>query len=119
MLEDIFKEYDNHPPFDIPKTKEEADKLSEELWELSENEEQNIDRMKEIAKILTLEEILNKSIALSVAVLWIENRLKKEQKKNTVNTCVFLIKKSPKKLAKKLWNIIILNERWILHWSSS
>lgn len=53
MLEDIFKEYDNHPPFDIPKTKEEADKLSEELWELSENEEQNIDRMKEIAKILT------------------------------------------------------------------
>ena len=53
MLEDIFKEYDNHPPFDIPKTKEEADKLSEELWKLSENEEQNIDRMKEIAKILT------------------------------------------------------------------
>lgn len=53
MLEDIFKEYDNHPPFDIPKTKEEADKLSEELWELSDNEEQNIDRMKEIAKILT------------------------------------------------------------------
>ena len=34
-------------------TKEEADKLSEELWELSENEEQNIDRMKQIAKILT------------------------------------------------------------------
>lgn len=53
MLEDIFKEYDNHPPFDIPKTKEEAMELSEELWELSENEEQNIDRMKEIAKILT------------------------------------------------------------------
>lgn len=53
MLEDIFKEYDNHPPFDIPKTKEEADKLSEELWELSENEEKNIDRMKQIAKILT------------------------------------------------------------------
>ena len=53
MLEDIFKEYDNHPPFDIPKTKEEADKLSEELWELSEDEEKNIYRMKEIAKILT------------------------------------------------------------------
>ena len=53
MLEDIFKEYDNHPPFDIPKTKEEADKLSEELWELSENEEQNMERMKEIAKNLT------------------------------------------------------------------
>ena len=34
-------------------TKEEAMELSEELWELSENEEQNIDRMKEIAKILT------------------------------------------------------------------
>ena len=52
-MEDIFKEYDNHPPFDIPKTKEEAMELSEELWELSENEEQNMDRMKEIAKILT------------------------------------------------------------------
>lgn len=34
-------------------TKEEAMELSEELWELSENEEKNIDRMKEIAKILT------------------------------------------------------------------
>ena len=53
MLEEIFKEYDNHPPFDIPKTKEEAMELSEELGELSEDEEKNIDRMKEIAKILT------------------------------------------------------------------
>lgn len=53
MLEDIFKEYDNHPPFDIPKTKEEAMELSEELWELSEDEEKNMDRMKEIAKVLT------------------------------------------------------------------
>ena len=34
-------------------TKEEAMELSEELWELSEDEEKNIDRMKEIAKILT------------------------------------------------------------------
>lgn len=34
-------------------SKEEIDKLSEELWELSEDEEKNIDRMKEIAKILT------------------------------------------------------------------
>ena len=34
-------------------TKEEAMELSEELWELSENEEQNMERMKEIAKILT------------------------------------------------------------------
>lgn len=33
--------------------KEEADRLSEELWELSENEEKNIERMKEIAHILT------------------------------------------------------------------
>ena len=32
--------------------KEEADRLSEELWELSEFEEQNIERMKEIAHIL-------------------------------------------------------------------
>ncbi len=34
-------------------TKEEAMELSEELWELSEDEEQNMERMKEIAKILT------------------------------------------------------------------
>ena len=33
-------------------TKEEVDKLSEELWELSENEKKNIERMKEIAKVL-------------------------------------------------------------------
>ena len=33
-------------------TKEEAYKLSEELWELSEFEEQNKERMKEIAHIL-------------------------------------------------------------------
>lgn len=52
MLEEIFKEYDNHPPFDIPKTKEEAEQLSRELGELSEDEK-NLDRMKEIAKILT------------------------------------------------------------------
>ena len=32
--------------------KEEADRLSEELWELSENEQQNIERMKEIAHVL-------------------------------------------------------------------
>ena len=32
--------------------KEEADRLSEELWELSEFEEQNKERMKEIAKVL-------------------------------------------------------------------
>lgn len=34
-------------------TKEEAMELSEELWELSEDEEKNIDRMKEIAHVLT------------------------------------------------------------------
>ena len=33
--------------------KEEADRLSEELWELSEDVDKNIERMKEIAKILT------------------------------------------------------------------
>lgn len=33
-------------------TREEAYKLSEELWELSEFEEQNKERMKEIAHIL-------------------------------------------------------------------
>ncbi len=33
-------------------TKEEAEKLSEELWELSEFEEKNKERMKEIAHIL-------------------------------------------------------------------
>ena len=33
-------------------TKEEAYKLSEELWELSEFEEQNKERMKKIAHIL-------------------------------------------------------------------
>lgn len=33
-------------------TKEEADRLSEELWELSEFEEQNLERMKEIAHVL-------------------------------------------------------------------
>lgn len=32
--------------------KEEADRLSEELGELSENEEKNIERMKEIAHVL-------------------------------------------------------------------
>jgi len=32
--------------------KEEAERLSEELWELSEFEEQNIERMKEIAHVL-------------------------------------------------------------------
>ena len=32
--------------------KEEVRKLSKELWELSENEEKNIQRMKEIAHIL-------------------------------------------------------------------
>ena len=32
--------------------KEEADRLSEELWELSEFEQQNLDRMKEIAHVL-------------------------------------------------------------------
>lgn len=32
--------------------KEEADKLSEELWELSEHEKQNKERMLEIAKVL-------------------------------------------------------------------
>ena len=32
--------------------KEEADRLSEELWELSENEQQNIERIKEIAHVL-------------------------------------------------------------------
>lgn len=32
--------------------KEEAEKLSEELWELSEFEEKNKERMKEIAHIL-------------------------------------------------------------------
>ena len=52
MLEDIFKEYDNHSPFAIPKSKEEADELSKELGELSEDEK-NIDRMKEIAHVLS------------------------------------------------------------------
>lgn len=33
-------------------TKEEIDKLSEELWELSEYEKQNKARMLEIAKVL-------------------------------------------------------------------
>lgn len=33
-------------------TKEEVGKLSEELWELSEFEEQNKERMKEIAHVL-------------------------------------------------------------------
>ena len=32
--------------------KEEADKLSKELWELSEHEKQNKERMLEIAKVL-------------------------------------------------------------------
>lgn len=32
--------------------KEEADRLSEELWELSEFEQQNFERMKEIAHVL-------------------------------------------------------------------
>lgn len=32
--------------------KEEVRKLSEELWELSENEKQNKERMLEIAKVL-------------------------------------------------------------------
>jgi hypothetical protein len=32
--------------------KSEADRLSKELWELSENEEKNMERMKEIAKVL-------------------------------------------------------------------
>jgi hypothetical protein len=33
--------------------KEEVIRLSKELWELSENEEKNMERMKEIAHILT------------------------------------------------------------------
>ena len=33
--------------------KEEVSRLSKELWELSENEEKNMERMKEIAHILT------------------------------------------------------------------
>lgn len=32
--------------------KEEADRLSEGIWELSENEQQNLERMKEIAHVL-------------------------------------------------------------------
>lgn len=32
--------------------KEEADRLSEELWELSEDVDKNIERMKEIAHVL-------------------------------------------------------------------
>lgn len=32
--------------------KEEADRLSKELWELSEHEKQNKERMLEIAKVL-------------------------------------------------------------------
>lgn len=38
--------------FTLVMTKEEAEKLSEELWELSEFEEKNKERMKEIAKVL-------------------------------------------------------------------